>query len=116
MGWNEIRAAARKIVHSQFALPAFYSTADASTIEMPVSVRLHNDLKKFGDLDREGYARVLETVNQIVFDKDEVMPERNATVTFRFDDEEDLVYNLDVILPSPDGGRYVRTEVSRVLP
>lgn len=113
MGWNEIRAAARTVVHQQFALPAFYSDAEATVVEQPISVRLHNDLKKFGDLDREGYARVIETVNQIVFDRDEVMPQRNATVIFRFDGEADLVYNVDVVLTSPDGGRFVRAEVSR---
>lgn len=115
MGWHEIRSAARGIVHKQFALPAFYSTVDETVIEQSVSVRLHNDLKKMGDLDREGYARVIETVNQIVFDSDEVYPARNATVTFRFDGEADLVYNIDIVHAPPDGGRYVKAEVSRVL-
>jgi hypothetical protein len=116
MGWHEIRTAARRNVHQQFALPAFYSTADLAVIEQPISVRLHNDLKKFGDLDREGFARVMETVNQIIFDSDEVVPVRNATVTFRFDGQADLVYNIDLPLPSPDGGQFIRAEVTRVIP
>lgn len=81
MGWAEIRRAARRVVHSQFVLPAVYSSPDGLSV-VPCMARKHNEKKVFGDLDREGFAQVIEDVNQVIFDSLEVEPQRNGTVDF----------------------------------
>jgi hypothetical protein len=110
--WNEVRKRARAVVHDAFSLPALFSSKDGSVIDAPVNVRLHNKLERFGDLDREGYARVIENVNQIVFDSEEVAPQE-GTLTFSFVDEPALVYRVVNVLEAPDGSRFVPTEVVR---
>jgi hypothetical protein len=80
MGWAEIRKKARRVTHSTFALPAVYTSP--AGVETPCMARKHNSMKTFGDLDREGFAVNIEDVNQVVFDKLEVEPERKGTVDF----------------------------------
>jgi hypothetical protein len=81
MGWAEIRRRARRTVHSTFVLPAVYTSADGLT-STPCMARKHNEKKVFGDLDREGFAQVIEDVNQVIFDSIEVQVERNGRVDF----------------------------------
>lgn len=80
MGWAETRKKARRKVHSTFSLPAVYTSP--AGVETPCMARKHNEMQTFGDLDREGYALNIEDVNRIIFDKLEVVPERNGTVDF----------------------------------
>lgn len=69
MNLDDIRDASRASVHAQFAIPAVVTPVDESLPQVPVTARLHRDLKKpFGDLDREGFAMVIEQHNQVVFD------------------------------------------------
>ena len=107
MSWNDIRKQARATVHAQFALPAVYYSKDGLR-RIPCSVRKHNNDERFGDLDREGFAQVVERANQLVFDSAEVMPQKGATVEFPDDGE---VYTIDLILPKTSG-QYIRCEVT----
>jgi hypothetical protein len=110
--WANVRKKAREVVHGTFSLPAFFSSKDGTVVDAAINVRLHNKLERFGDLDREGYARVIEHVNQIVFDSEEVVPQE-GTLTFSFVDEPALIYKVINIIDSPDGSRFVSAEVAR---
>lgn len=95
MGWAETRAKARRVVHSTFALPAVYTSKDGNTV-VPCNARKHNELKTFGDLDREQYAQVVTDVNQVIFDSLEVEPQKGATVDFGVGQGK---YEITLILP-----------------
>jgi hypothetical protein len=116
MSWREIRAQARDLVHETFCHPAVYTAPDGVTTTN-VRVRLHSRLQIFGDLDREGYARVLEEVNHVIFDSTEVVPRKNGTVNFAVDENFDPIVGLDAeyeivnITPSA-GDRYIKTGVT----
>lgn len=106
MGWAEIRKQARRTTHATFALSAVYRSADGNT-ETPCNARLHSEKKVFGDLDREGFARMIEDQNLIVLDKREIgTPEKNATVDFG----NDIIVEIVNILPDTDD--FVRCEVT----
>jgi hypothetical protein len=85
MGWKEIRAKSKDIVHATFALPAIYSASGIAGPYVACSARLHNKLEVFGDLDREGFAKRFEEVNQIVLDTTQVTPVKNAVIDFGID-------------------------------
>lgn len=116
MGWNEIRAQSRDLVHETFRRPAVYTAPDGVTTTN-VWVRLHNKLQIFGDLDREGYARVFEEINHIIFDSTEVIPKKNGVVDFAVDETFEPIPGLDVkyeivnITPAA-GDRYIKTGVT----
>lgn len=95
MGWAETRKKARRIVHSTFSLPAIYTSK--SGVVTPCMARMHNEMKEFGDLDREGFVKNMEDVNQVIFDALEVEPEKGATV--QFPDYEDALFSIVNILP-----------------
>lgn len=81
MGWAETRKAARRAVHSTFALPAVYSPPGGG-LDVPCMARKHNESKTFGDLDREQFAMTIEDVNVVVFDSLEVEPEKFGLIDF----------------------------------
>ena len=109
MGWAEIRRAARRVVHSTFVLPAVYSSPDGLIVK-PCMARKHNEKKAFGDLDREGFAQVIEDVNQVIFDAFEVEPQRNGTVDFGNGE----VFEIVNILPKTTD-EFRRVEVTLVV-
>lgn len=49
---------------------------------MPARIRLHTKFLTFGDLDREGYARAIDDVNQVRVDTGEVIPKRGGLINF----------------------------------
>lgn len=107
MGLDEIRDRARAQVHAQFALPAVVRSPDGLS-EVSVNVRLHRNVRKpIGDLDREGFALVIEMGNGIIVDREEWEPKKNWTIDFG----RDRVFNLDT-LDDDKGERYVRMQVS----
>lgn len=106
MGWADIRKAARRVTHATFSLPAVYRSADGNT-ETQCSARLHSEKKVFGDLDREGFARMLEDQNIVVLDIREIgTPEKNATVDFG----NNIIVEIVNILPVTDD--FIRVEVT----
>lgn len=70
--------------------------------------RLHRNVRKpIGDLDREGFALVIEQGNGIIIDRQEWEPAENWVIDFG----RDRVFNLDTI-DDDKGERYVRLQVS----
>lgn len=105
MGWSETRTAARLAVHRQFAVPATYTAPTVGAVPVPCSVRLHTRIARFGDLDREGYAEVVEDVSKIIFLQAEVTPVRKALV-----EVAGKQFTIDLVVP-PDDDLLVTCEV-----
>ncbi len=105
---DEIRDVARATIHGEFSLPATVRSPDGS-VEIPaLTVRLHRDLKKpFGDLDREGFALVIEQFNQVIFDREQWNPIKNWTVDFG----RDRIFTL-VNFVGDRADRYIKMEVT----
>lgn len=115
MGWREIRAKSRDIVHTTFARPAIYTSPLGVTTE--VLARLHNKLEVFGDLDREGYAKRFEEVNQVVFDSTQIVPQKGGSVDFgvnaNYESDPLVIEKYDILnVTPPAGDRYIKTEVT----
>lgn len=100
MGWQDIRAAAREVVHTTFAVVATYY-APGSVVAVPVMVRHHTAMWTGGDLDREGYAEQIEDVNRLVLDTEEVTPQYKGKVVLA---NGDVLY-LEAA-ERQDAGRY----------
>lgn len=108
MGWAEIRKKARRTVHSTFSLSAVYTDPDGTVT--PCMARMHNEMKEFGDLDREGFARVVQDVNQVVFDALEVEPKKKGTVRFDINGME-VTFEITGFLPKTTD-EFIRVEVT----
>lgn len=67
MGWLETKQKARQTVHSTFGLPAQFRPKSGGAV-VDGTARLHYKVRTFGDLDREGYATVTESVDYIIID------------------------------------------------
>lgn len=108
MSWRDIKTAAREAVHDTFKLPAVYSPPTGDDVECNARLVEKNDLT--GDLDREGYGRMLVSVTRIIFDREEftVLPIRGGTVDFGDAGE----YTLESPLPS-DGIVTIGFEATR---
>lgn len=118
MDWATIRAKSREIVHNTFRHPAIYTAPDGVTVTN-VMVRLHNKLEVFGDLDREGYAKRFEEVNQAIFDSTEAVPKKSGVLDFGVTalhvpiPGSDRKYQIVNVTPA-EGDRYIRTEVTQL--
>lgn len=111
MSWHTDRAAMREDVHGKFSRAARYF-APGSASYVVCSVRRHDNQARFGDLDRDGYAQVVEEVQRCVFDVTEVpSPEEKGRVHFT---EDGFVYRIATVLPADDA-RYITCELVRVL-
>ena len=83
MSIDDIRDRSRSAVHSTFAIPAAVRSKDGSVEIKDVPVRLHINLRKpFGDLDREGFAFVVEEGAQAIFDAEVYSPNKGDIVDF----------------------------------
>lgn len=82
MNWFAIKAKAQQDVHATFAVPAVYR-ATGTMLDVDVTVRLHTRQEVIGDLDREGFAQILQDVNRVVLDTEEIAtPKRLDSLTF----------------------------------
>ena len=107
MGLDEIRDRARAQIHEQFSLPAVVRSPDGR-VEVPVNARMHLNIRKpFGDLDREGFAMVIEEASGIVIDRQEWEPQRGWSIDFG----RDRVFTLDVS-GDTKAERYARVQVT----
>lgn len=112
MSLDEIRDASRAAVHSQFALPAVATSPDGLTTVPGLTIRLHRDIRKpFGDLDREGFALMIESHNQVIVDTEEWMPAWNWVLDFG----RDRVFQI-VNVEKLKGERYLRCTVTEYEP
>lgn len=116
MGWAETRQRARRTVHATFSLPAVYTPPGIGAVPVNCMARMHNEAKLFGDLDREGYAQMIEDVNQVIFDALEVEPVKFGVVTFYQDTARTVVigtFEINNILPKTTD-EFRRVEVTHV--
>lgn len=61
----------RRIVHDTLAITAEYD--DADTVEpVPLRVRWHYKQTVVGDLEAQGYPQSIDTINKVVFDREEL--------------------------------------------
>lgn len=80
--WQTERDAVRSIVHDFFKIPCWVSDGIEPPFE--TAIRLHTGLKTFGDLDREGFAQMMEDVNQVVVDSiNDFTPVRKMQLEFK---------------------------------
>lgn len=86
MGWQEIKALAKDVVHATFKVPATYYAPGSST-PIDVTVRHHMRTMVFGDLDREGFGQQIEDINRLILDTDEITPAANGKVVLGNGDE-----------------------------
>lgn len=107
--WLELKALLRRTVHDTRKEPALY-TAPGSSTPQEVNVRVHEGNRLIGDLDREGYAKVVADLPRIIFDQAEVMPEYAGEVTITSSGRS---YHIDVVRPI-DGPVEVICEVSEL--
>lgn len=111
MSLDDIRDASRAAVHAEFALPAVATSPDGAQ-SIAINARLHREIKKpFGDLDREGFALMIESYNQIIIDTVEWVPKKNWKIDFG----RGRVVNIDNI-DIVRGERYTKCQVSEVRP
>lgn len=111
MGWNEQKEQMRGSVHSQFAFPALFYDGVAA-VPVDCNVRLHFKVKKFGDMDREGYATTIEDVNAIIIDALELpaTAEKNRIYIPKLL----RTFRLEVLVPNNDQKRFLKWEVTEV--
>ena len=98
MGWADTKRAARLRVHAQFAVSAEYTGPALGSPPVPCNVRVHTKIARYGDLDREGFAEVVEDINRVIFLQSEVTPVRKGIVTIYSGHQ----FAIEVIVPSDD--------------
>lgn len=95
MSLDDIRDASRAAVHANFALPAVATSHDGLTTVPDLTIRLHRDIRKpFGDLDREGFALLIESHNQVIVDTQQWVPVKNWILDFG----RGRVFNIDNVV------------------
>lgn len=104
--WQDQKADAQLAVHRQFALEATYTPPGVGASPVAVLVRHHSRIATFGDLDREGFAQTVDDVNQIIFDTQEVEPEKRGIVVFA----DGGRYRVELVQPTKS--RFVRCDVA----
>ena len=71
--------------------------AAGTMFDLAITARLHTSQEIIGDLDREGFAQILQDVNRVVLDISEVAaPARLSTLTF----VDGRVYVLEALIPT----------------
>lgn len=78
------KSRARRTVHAVFGVRAFYKDA---TMSAPVWVRArwHNKIDRFGDLDSQQYAEIVQGIDRVIFEATEARRwgvRRGGEVTF----------------------------------
>ena len=94
MGWEAIRAGAKRAVHQTFARDATYTAPGEGGAPVPARIRLHTKFLRFGDLESEGYTRVIDDVNEVVIDTDEFIPQRLGVIEF----SDGRKYRIDLVI------------------
>jgi hypothetical protein len=106
VAWDETRKQARRLVHQQFAVPATYTAPLVGAVPVPCMVRLHTQIARAGDLDREGYGEVVIDISRVVFLQEEVTPARLGLVTMASGRQ----FSVDLVI-QPDDDVIVVCEV-----
>lgn len=110
-------ALARRTVNTTLAVQAFYMDASMSA-PVETRARLHSRIDRFGDLENQGYAEVVEGVDRIVLIPQDVngnplVLRENGTMTFPQIGGPDIKVVLRVREPA-DGPLNETWQVSRL--
>lgn len=96
MSWAALKTDLRKAVHAAFSHTVQYTAPTLGAAPVVMTVRLHQNVELFGDLDREGYARTAEAITRIVFTNDQSpLPVRGGLVVF----EDGSSYKIKSVWP-----------------
>ena len=104
----------RRDVHDAFAVEASYRAPQASAAVV-LFVRYHNK-KIVGDQANDGYAVTLDTIDSLVFDRDELEAKGvrlQASDLVLLKDYDNALYRLDTMRPA-DGPVNVEWQVTRL--
>lgn len=73
----DLKSLTRRVVHTTLGVSAFYQDDSMSAPE-PVRARWHNKIDRFGDLQQQGYAELVEGIDRII-----LFPRDTPTLNFR---------------------------------
>jgi len=110
--WSATRAQARAIVHETFSLPATYTGTGEGALTIPILARLHTRIRVFGDLDREGFAQVMDDVTRVIVDGSAVVPARGGTLVF-VTPAGTYTFRVEVVQPDVDGNGFIPLTVKK---
>jgi hypothetical protein len=99
MSFRSIKRAARRALHQEMRVPAFYIPPGGAE-SVPCYVRVHTAFKALGDVKGTSYsyAEREDTVPKIIFMRDQVLPRRQGVVSV----EPGEAYRLDATEPPDD--------------
>ena len=60
----------RRTVHTTFGVSALYQDSTLSE-PLPIKVRWHSKIDRFGDNETAGYAEVIEGIHRVIFSQEE---------------------------------------------
>lgn len=107
------KALARRTVHETLGVRALYED-DTVTPAVEVRARWHNKIDRFGDLDNQSYAELIQGIDRIIFDSVVARAtgmKRGGTVTFP--DYGSIAFKL--MVREPGSGPVIEAwEVARV--
>ena len=106
----ECKANARRVVQDTLGVAASYQD-DSLIVPVPIRARFRNRIKLQGELNDEGYAEVMEGIEQIV-----LIPSDYPTLTFKRGGRVSIPeYRLDLILDSREPVTGPLTEIWHVV-
>lgn len=80
----KVKADTRRTVHATFGVQAFYQDSSVST-PVAIKARWHNKIERFGDLDNQSYAEVIQGIDRVIFaasDARRLNLKRGGIITF----------------------------------
>ncbi len=98
MSWERIRASAKRVVHSTFAREATYLAPEAGATPVAARIRLHTKFLRYGDLESDGFAQVIDDVNQVMVDSGEIIPRQHGVIEFASGPK----YRITNVIPDKD--------------
>lgn len=102
--FTKVKARARRVVHKTLGVRAFYRDHSMSE-PVEIKARWHNKIDRFGDLDNQGYAELIQGIDRVIFaaaDARRINVKRGGEIVF-----VDYGSGLGVALGSPLGGSEV---------
>lgn len=63
----EVKRKTRGVVHATLGVSASYQDSSMSA-PVPVRVRWHSKIDRFGDMENAGYAEVVEGIDRVIFE------------------------------------------------
>lgn len=61
-----VKTLVRRAVHDTLGVQAFYKDSSMNA-QVPIKARWHNKIDRFGDLDNQSYAELIQGIDRVVF-------------------------------------------------